>query len=88
MKGGIIVMPDSNALKMINRVKAQLKQLAHVPEGIEVVTTYDRSELINASVDNLSSKLIEEMAFVAVILSSCCMPARRLSPLSVYRYRR
>ncbi|EAQ31588.1 efflux RND transporter permease subunit [Idiomarina baltica] len=76
--GGIIVMRyDSNALKTINRVKAQLKQLAQgLPEGIEVVTTYDRSELINASVDNLSSKLIEEMAFVAVICFIFLLHAR------------
>ena len=47
-----------------------------LPEGIEVVTTYDRSELINASVDNLSSKLIEEMAFVAVICFIFLLHAR------------
>ena len=66
--GGIIVMRyDSNALKTINGVKAKLAELAQgLPEGVEIVPTYDRSELINASVDNLSSKLVEEMVFVAV----------------------
>lgn len=76
--GGIIVMRyDSNALKTINAVKDKLNELAQgLPDGVEVVTTYDRSELINASVDNLSSKLIEEMAFVAAICFIFLLHAR------------
>ncbi|MEC9319414.1 MAG: efflux RND transporter permease subunit, partial [Pseudomonadota bacterium] len=76
--GGIIVMRyDSNALKTINGVKAKLAELAQgLPEGVEIVPTYDRSELINASVDNLSSKLVEEMVFVAVICFIFLLHAR------------
>lgn len=76
--GGIIVMRyDSNALKTINAVKDKLNELAQgLPDGVEVVTTYDRSKLINASVDNLSSKLIEEMAFVAAICFIFLLHAR------------
>lgn len=67
--GGIIVMRyGANALQTIDSVKAKLKQLQQgLPDSVELVTTYDRSQLIEASVDNLTSKLIEEMALVAVV---------------------
>lgn len=67
--GGIIVMRyGANALQTIDNVKAKLQSLQQgLPEGVELVTTYDRSDLINASVDNLTSKLIEEMALVAIV---------------------
>lgn len=67
--GGIIVMRHGdNALATIAAVKAKLAELERgLPEGVEVVTTYDRSQLINNAVDNLSHKLLEEMAFVALV---------------------
>lgn len=67
--GGIIVMRyGANALQTIDNVKAKLQSLQQgLPDGVELVTTYDRSDLINASVDNLTSKLIEEMALVAIV---------------------
>lgn len=67
--GGIVVMRyGANALQTIDNVKAKLEQLQQgLPEGVELVTTYDRSELIQASVDNLTTKLIEEMALVAIV---------------------
>ncbi|RUO75855.1 efflux RND transporter permease subunit [Idiomarina seosinensis] len=67
--GGIIVMRyGANALQTIERVKNKLKQLQQgLPQGVEIVTTYDRSQLIQASVDNLTSKLLEEMALVAIV---------------------
>ena len=40
---------------------------ASLPEGVEIVTTYDRSQLIDASVENLTSKLIEEFIVVAMV---------------------
>ena len=66
--GGIIVMcQGENALTTIDAVKAKLAELQKgLPEGVQVVTTYDRSGLINDSVDTLKSKLIEE--FIVVLL--------------------
>jgi len=67
--GGIIVMRfGENALTTIQGVKDKLKQLqSGLPEGVEIVETYDRSSLINRAVDNLSYKLIEEFIVVALV---------------------
>ncbi|HQR10931.1 MAG TPA: efflux RND transporter permease subunit [Casimicrobiaceae bacterium] len=67
--GGIIVMRSGkNALETIDAVKAKLKSLqSSLPAGVEVVTTYDRSELIKRAADNLSQKLLEEFLVVAVV---------------------
>jgi Cu(I)/Ag(I) efflux system membrane protein CusA/SilA len=68
--GGIVVMRQGeNALKVIDRVKAKLIELKpSLPEGVEVVTTYDRSELIERAISTVSSKLIEEMIIVSLII--------------------
>ena len=67
--GAIIVMRSGkNALETIDAVKARLKSLqSSLPAGVEIVTTYDRSELIKRAVDNLSQKLLEEFLVVAVV---------------------
>lgn len=67
--GGIVVMRHGeNALATIERVRDKLKSLQQgLPPGVEIVPTYDRSELIHRAVDNLTTKLIEEMGFVALI---------------------
>lgn len=67
--GGIIVMRSGeNALTTIAAVKAKLDTLqAGLPEGVEIVETYDRSELILSAVDNLRDKLIEEFVVVALV---------------------
>ena len=67
--GGIIVMRfGENALTTIKGAKAKLEELARsLPEGVEIVETYDRSALINRAVDNLKSKLIEEFIVVALV---------------------
>lgn len=67
--GGIIVMRyGENALTTIEGVKAKLDELSKgLPEGVEVITTYDRSSLIERAVDNLSYKLIEEFIVVALV---------------------
>ncbi len=67
--GGVVVLRSGkNALAAIAAVKARLQELkASLPEGVEVVTTYDRSELITAAVDNLRTKLIEEFLIVALV---------------------
>ena len=67
--GGIIVMRyGENALATIRAVKQRINELrGSLPAGVEVVETYDRSELIRAAVDNLRSKLIEEFIVVALV---------------------
>ena len=67
--GGIVVMRyGENALDVINRVKVKLETLkAGLPEGVEIVPTYDRSELIMSAVDNLTLKLGEEFIAVALV---------------------
>jgi copper/silver efflux system protein len=67
--GGVIVMRSGkNALQTINAVKAKLARLkASLPPGVEIVPTYDRSELIKRAIDNLRAKLIEEFLIVALV---------------------
>ncbi len=67
--GGVIVLRSGqNALQAIDAVKAKLAILKKsLPPGVEVVTTYDRSQLIQRAVDNLSHKLIEEFIVVALV---------------------
>ena len=67
--GGIIIMRSGkNALETINAVKAKLAALrASLPRGVEIVPTYDRSNLIKRAIDNLQSKLIEEFIVVALV---------------------
>ncbi|MFT6188275.1 MAG: Cu(I)/Ag(I) efflux system membrane protein CusA/SilA [Oleispira sp.] len=66
--GGIVVMRSGeNAQKTIEGVKAKLEQLkAGLPAGVELVTVYDRSDLITAAVNNLWEKLTAELIMVAL----------------------
>jgi len=67
--GGVVVMRfGENAQKTIDGVKAKLEELKKgLPEGVEIVTVYDRSGLIGEAVENLWSKLLEELAVVAIV---------------------
>lgn len=67
--GGIIVMRfGENAQKTIDGVKAKLEQLKlGLPEGVELITVYDRSGLIERAVENLWHKLLEEFLVVALV---------------------
>jgi len=67
--GGVIVMRSGkNALETIKAVKTKLQTLqASLPKGVEIVPTYDRSNLIKRAVDNLAYKLLEEFIVVAVV---------------------
>ena len=67
--GGIVVMRyGENALATIARVKDKLEQLRQgLPEGVEIIETYDRSALIERAVDNLRDKLLEEFIVVALV---------------------
>jgi Cu(I)/Ag(I) efflux system membrane protein CusA/SilA len=66
--GGIVVMRfGENAQTVIDNVKIKLEELKKgLPEGVEIVATYDRSGLISNAIDNLYEKLLEE--FIVVIL--------------------
>lgn len=67
--GGIVVMRfGENAQQVIKRVKHKLEQLKKgLPDGVEVIPVYDRSALIERAVDNLTFKLLEEFAVVALV---------------------
>ena len=67
--GGIVVMRSGeNALATIQRVREKLETLKQgLPAGVEIVQVYDRGDLIERAVDNLSAKLIEESIVVALI---------------------
>jgi Cu(I)/Ag(I) efflux system membrane protein CusA/SilA len=67
--GGVIVMRSGkNALDTITAVKAKLEKLKDsLPAGVEIVTTYDRSQLIKSAIKNLQEKLIEEFIVVALV---------------------
>ena len=67
---GIVVMRQGeNALHVIDRVKAKLKDIEpSLPPGVKIVTTYDRSELILRSIENLKHTLIEELAIVSAVI--------------------
>ncbi len=67
--GGVVVMRwGENALKTIDAVKLRLAVLQRsLPNGVEIVTTYDRSDLIKRAVDTLKGKLIEEFLVVALV---------------------
>ncbi|PSV48633.1 efflux RND transporter permease subunit [Photobacterium indicum] len=67
--GGIIVMRyGENAREVIHNVKAKLADLQRsLPDGVEIVPTYDRSELIDNAVENLYEKLLEEFIVVIIV---------------------
>jgi len=67
--GGVVILRSGkNARETIAAVKAKLAELKKsLPAGVEIVTTYDRSQLIDRAVENLSHKLIEEFIVVALV---------------------
>ncbi len=76
--GGIVIMRyGENALRVINRVKKRIENLrASLPKGVEIVVTYDRSKLIEASIETLQHTLLEEMIVVSVIIFLFLLHAR------------
>ncbi|WP_456379978.1 efflux RND transporter permease subunit [Thiolapillus sp.] len=67
--GGVVIMRfGENALSVIANVKKKLEELSRgLPEGVEVVPTYDRSGLIHRAVETLNGKLLEEFLVVALV---------------------
>ncbi|MTZ14904.1 CusA/CzcA family heavy metal efflux RND transporter [Pseudomonas sp. JL972] len=67
--GGVIILRSGkNARETLAAVHAKLDELKKsLPQGVEIVTTYDRSQLIDRAVHNLSFKLLEEFIVVALV---------------------
>ncbi|MBL6935730.1 MAG: efflux RND transporter permease subunit [Alphaproteobacteria bacterium] len=67
--GGVVIMRwGENALATIEAVKAKLAELKRsLPEGVEIIETYDRSSLIERAVTTLKDKLVEEFLVVALV---------------------
>ena len=68
--GGIVIMrAGENALNVIERVKEKLEEIKpSLPKGVEIVTTYDRSTLIERSIDTLKEELVLEVIIVSLVI--------------------
>ena len=68
--GGVVIMRfGENADKVSERVKAKIKDVEPtLPKGLKIVNTYDRSDLIDRSVENLKHTLIEELIIVSIVI--------------------
>ncbi len=68
--GGIVTMRyGEHALKVIERVQKKLEELKpSLPDGVEIVATYDRSDLITRAIDTLKKTLIDEMIIVSIVI--------------------
>ncbi|MFQ5346056.1 MAG: efflux RND transporter permease subunit, partial [Mariprofundus sp.] len=76
--GGVIIMRfGENALKTIEAVREKLEELkGGLPEGVEIVPTYDRGGLIERAVENLKDKLFEEFLVISLVCMLFLMHAR------------
>ncbi|MCK6502430.1 CusA/CzcA family heavy metal efflux RND transporter [Myxococcota bacterium] len=76
--GGIVVMRQGeNALDVIRAVKARIEEVKRsLPAGVEFVPTYDRSELIEASIQTLARTLVEELVVVSIVILVFLMHGR------------
>lgn len=90
--GGVVVMrSQENALQVIDRVKHKIAELKNsFPEGVELVVTYDRSDLIHRAIETLKRTLLDEMLIVSLIIflflyhiPSAIVPVLTI-PLSVF----
>ncbi|HEX9005482.1 MAG TPA: efflux RND transporter permease subunit [Blastocatellia bacterium] len=68
--GAVVIMRyGENARKVIERVRTKLDEMkASLPPGVEIVTTYDRAELIDRAVETLKGTLIEELIIVSIVI--------------------
>tara|TARA_Y100000034_G_scaffold27924_1_gene33561 strand:+ start:8098 stop:11127 length:3030 start_codon:yes stop_codon:yes gene_type:complete len=67
--GGIVVMRyNENPLNVINNIKNKIKEIKKtLPKEVELVSVYDRSTLINKSIDNLENKIIKEIIIISLV---------------------
>ncbi|NOQ94826.1 MAG: CusA/CzcA family heavy metal efflux RND transporter, partial [Methylophaga sp.] len=68
--GGIVIMRyGEDALDVINRIKQRLSEIkSSLPEGVEIITTYDRSGLIDEAINTLKLTLLEEILIVSIVI--------------------
>lgn len=68
--GAVVIMRyGENALKVIQRVRAKLEEMkASLPPGVEIITTYDRGELIDRAIETLKGTLMEELVIVSLVI--------------------
>ncbi len=68
--GGVVIMREKeNALNVIKRIKEKLEEIRpSLPEGVEIVTVYDRSSLIERAINTLKHTLVEEMIVVSLVI--------------------
>ncbi len=82
--GGIVVMRNGeNALRVIDRVKRKLAETP-LPEGVKLVVTYDRSDLIREAVGNLFKTLVKESVVVILIVALFLFSVRGSVPVVVF----
>ena len=76
--GGVVIMRfGENALATIKGVREKLQELeAGLPEGVEIVTVYDRGDLIERAVDSLNTSLLQELAIVSLVVIMFLLHAR------------
>lgn len=75
--GFVIMRSGENPLEVIERVKVRMAEIqASLPEGVELVVGYDRSDLIHRAIDTLRDKLLEESLIVALVTVLFLMHAR------------
>ncbi|MCR9258056.1 MAG: CusA/CzcA family heavy metal efflux RND transporter [Alphaproteobacteria bacterium] len=76
--GGVVIMRwGGNALATIEAVKAKLEEIVpSLPDGVELIVTYDRSGVIERAIDNLSSKLLEESVVVILVIGAFLLHLR------------
>src|SRR5207237_10121540 len=67
--GTVVVRYGQNVREVINRLKVRLAELKpSLPAGVELVTTYDRSDLLDRSIETLRHTLIEELIIVSLVI--------------------
>ncbi|MBL4911530.1 MAG: efflux RND transporter permease subunit [Alteromonadaceae bacterium] len=76
--GGVVIMRfGENALATIQAVRAKLDELKEgLPEGVEIVTVYDRGDLIERAVDSLNTSLMQELGIVSLVVIMFLLHAR------------
>jgi Cu(I)/Ag(I) efflux system membrane protein CusA/SilA len=76
--GGVVIMRfGENALATIQAVRAKLEELKEgLPEGVEIVTVYDRGDLIERAVDSLNTSLLQELGIVSLVVILFLLHAR------------
>jgi Cu(I)/Ag(I) efflux system membrane protein CusA/SilA len=69
VSGVVVMRQGQNALEVIDRVKAKISQIqSSLPDGVQIIPIYDRSELIHRSIDSLKMTILEVMVTVSIVI--------------------